>query len=55
MDDCEYEFDKCNACDKAKECDKVEIWNSYHGKNIVAKAGTFDAIYNDTEEDYDYI
>ena len=45
-EDCEYESKKCNACELAVSCDKVEIWNSMKGP-YVAKAGTFEAIYND--------
>jgi hypothetical protein len=57
MEDCEYEFEKCNSCDKAKECDKVEIWNSYHNGPKVMRRGTFNLVYNalsnEDEEDYD--
>ena len=55
MKDCEYDPKKCNACKDAEKCDKVEVWNGYHG-NLVVKAGTMKKIWFDTdEEDYDDI
>lgn len=55
----EKELDLCEACQQElrdwfehpDEDPETEEWNSYHGEKIKAPKGTFEAIYNDDEEE----
>ena len=50
-DDCQKKLRDWFENPNEDEDTETEEWNSYHGKKIRAPKGTFEKIYNDSEEE----